>query len=247
MLNYVDFHCHLDLFDNFETRIKEAEDAGIYTLAVTTTPRAWPRNHELMDNLRFVRPALGIHPQLVSDNNEHELKLWDQYLTEAKYIGEVGLDASPRFAENIKQQTKIFKHILLSCANSGGKIISVHAVRSVDATLDMVEEFLPKGRGIIVIHWFTGTPTQAKRAVELGCYFSVNSSMLKSKRSREVINHIPISRLLTETDGPFTSEDFNQLHQIKTTVETLCKLYGTNTGSMTQKILENLKTLTSFN
>ena len=136
MLNYVDFHCHLDLFDNFETRIKEAEDAGIYTLAVTTTPRAWPRNHELMDNLRFVRPALGIHPQLVSDNNEHELKLWDQYLTEAKYIGEVGLDASPRFAQNIKQQTKIFKHILLSCANSGGKIISVHAVRSVDATLD---------------------------------------------------------------------------------------------------------------
>ena len=111
----------------------------------------------------------------------------------------------------------------------------------------MVEEFLPKGRGIIVIHWFTGTPTQAKRAVELGCYFSVNSSMLKSKRSREVINNIPISRLLTETDGPFTSENFNQLHQIKTTVETLCKLYGTNTSSMTQKILENLKTLTSFN
>ena len=122
----------------------------------------------------------------------------------------------------------------------------MHAVRSVDTTLDMVEQFLPKGKGIVVIHWFTGTPIQAKRAVELGCYFSVNSSMLKSKRSRTVMSNIPVNRLLTETDGPFTSENFNQLQQIKMTVEDLSNLYGVNSNSMTQKILANLKTLTSF-
>jgi Tat protein secretion system quality control protein TatD with DNase activity len=61
--------------DKVETRIKQAENAGIYTLAVTTTPRAWPRNYELTDKLHYVRPALGLHPQLVSKSNKDELGL----------------------------------------------------------------------------------------------------------------------------------------------------------------------------
>ena len=44
----VDFHCHLDLYPDHQAAVEEAEDAGVFTLAVTTTPRAWPRNHESM-------------------------------------------------------------------------------------------------------------------------------------------------------------------------------------------------------
>ena len=64
----VDFHCHLDLYPDHAAAVEECERLGVFTLAVTTTPRAWPRNHQLATATRHVRAALGLHPQLVADH-----------------------------------------------------------------------------------------------------------------------------------------------------------------------------------
>lgn len=125
----VDFHCHLVLYPDFEAAIAKAEAARIYTLTVTTTPRAWPRNHELTRGLRYVRAALGLHPQLVAER-AGELALWEQYLPETCYIGEVGLDAGPRFYKSLDSQKQVFRTVLEGCADAGGKILTVHSVRS---------------------------------------------------------------------------------------------------------------------
>jgi TatD related DNase len=77
----VDFHCHLDLYPDHAAAIAQAEAAGVYTLTVTTTPKAWPRNRELTDGTRYVRAALGLHPQLVAER-AGELPLWERYLSE---------------------------------------------------------------------------------------------------------------------------------------------------------------------
>ena len=113
----VDFHCHLDLYPDHAAAVQMAEDAGIFTLAVTTTPRAWPRNNELTQHTRYVRAALGLHPQLVAER-EHEIKLWDQYLSETRYVGEVGLDAGPRFYKSLDAQKRVFRHVLERCAEA---------------------------------------------------------------------------------------------------------------------------------
>ena len=107
----VDFHCHLDLYPDHEAAIARAEAAGVYTLTVTTTPKAWPRNFQLRRDTRFVRAALGLHPQLAAERAA-ELPLWEHYLSEARYIGEVGLDAGPRFYKSLDIQKKVFRTIL---------------------------------------------------------------------------------------------------------------------------------------
>src|SRR3954465_7939031 len=99
----VDFHCHLDLYPDHEAAIARAEAARIYTLTVTTTPRAWTRNYELTRGTRYVRAALGLHPQLVAER-AGELPLWEQHLPETRYVGEVGLDAGPRFYKSLETQ-----------------------------------------------------------------------------------------------------------------------------------------------
>jgi TatD DNase family protein len=58
-LNLVDFHCHLDLYPNPEAAIVDCERAGVHTLTVTTTPKAWPRNHEWTSKTHFV---IGCRP-----------------------------------------------------------------------------------------------------------------------------------------------------------------------------------------
>lgn len=243
----VDFHCHLDLYPDFEYVIKEAELAGIYTLAVTTTPRAWERNKQLTDDLHYVRPALGLHPQLVGKNSADELKLWEQLLEQSKYVGEVGLDAGPDFFHTLEKQKEVFEQVLLRCAQAGNKVLSVHAVRTVNTVLDMIEALLPHNRGIVVLHWFTGTPAQARRAIQLGCYFSVNIAMLRGERSKLLLSAVPADRLLTETDGPFIRNGNNPSHpkDVVYAVELLGKLYHLPQEQMRDQIADNFKTLLS--
>ncbi len=97
--------------------------------------------------------------------------------------------------------------ILQLCAQAGRKILSVHSIRSSGQVLDLVEKHLPVERGRVVLHWFSGSASELRRAVELGCYFSVNTAMFSTLSGQSTISAIPLDRLLTETDGPFVQVD----------------------------------------
>jgi len=240
----VDFHCHLDLYPDHVAAVQDAEAARIFTLAVTTTPRAWPRNHELAQRTKYVRAALGLHPQLVAEY-ESEIELWDRYHTETRYIGEVGLDAGPRFFKSLDAQKRVFQHVLQRCAQAGDKIISVHSIRSVRAVLDLIEAQLPPERGKVVLHWFTGTPSEARRALETGCYFSINATMIGNERHAKLVQEIPYHRLLTETDGPFTRTGDRQSKpsDVAYVVTELARLHQVPVEAMATTIRDNLRAL----
>jgi TatD DNase family protein len=243
-MRLVDLHCHLDLYPDPEKAIAEAATADIYTLTVTTTPRAWPRNRAMTESTRCVRAGLGLHPQLVAERFD-ELDLWEKYLPEATYIGEVGLDAGPRHFRSIDLQKQVFERILKLCADAGGKILSVHSVRSATAVLDLVEATLPPKRGKVVLHWFTGTKSEARRAIEIGCYFSVNAAMLANERGRDIAAVIPSDRLLTETDGPFTSVGSRPARpsDVAFVVDRLAALRSTSPDNLADTVLSNLRAL----
>lgn len=198
----IDYHCHLDLYPDYEAQYRQVAAQRIATLAVTTTPHAWPRNKELAAKIPSVRVALGVHPQLVGQHT-NEMALFERYLPETRYVGEVGLDAGPKFYRTYDRQKAVFESVVRLCAEAGGKILSVHAVRSVRDVLEFVERHLAGTSNRVVLHWFSGSVAEARRAAELGCYFSINRMMLE-KRDTALLSSLPRQRLLTETDGPFT-------------------------------------------
>ena len=243
---WVDFHCHLDLYPNHERLIAQCDRDEVATLTVTTTPKAWLRNSELASRSRYVRVALGLHPQLVSERGG-ELPLWMDLLPSARYIGEVGLDAGPRYYHSFEQQKQVFAEILRACAVAGGKILTVHSVRAARTVLDMLEEHLPQNKGRVVLHWFTGSYSDARRAIELGCYFSINAELLRNERHRATIAKLPLSHILTETDGPFTkvNERTATPSDVAATVQTLAELHTTTADDLAATIRANLATLVS--
>ena len=243
-MRLVDFHCHLDLYSDPEAAITEAAGAGVYPLAVTTTPRAWPRNRLMTSRTTCVRAALGLHPQLVAEHSK-ELALWEQYLPETRYIGEVGLDAGPQHYRSLDLQKEIFERILLACAKAGEKILTVHSVRAATPVLDLVERCLPPSRGGVVLHWFTGTKSELRRAADLGCYFSVNTAMTERDRGRALIADIPMDRLLTETDGPFTTIAGRPTRpsDVATVIEKLAAIRSVPHPELAGRIIANLRTL----
>lgn len=242
----VDFHCHLDLFPDHAELVKACDRDKIFTLAVTTTPRAWPENQRLASQTKYVRAALGLHPQLVRER-AGELDLWRQLLSGTRYIGEVGLDAGPRFYPSFEQQKIVFKTILTDCAEQGGKILTVHSVRAAKIVLDMIEAHLPRSRGAVVLHWFTGTKSEAARAVDLGCYFSINGEMLRNDRHRSMVSSLPVDRLLTETDGPFAKIDGRDVRppDVVRALEELARSKSMASAEIAEIIIENLRHLVS--
>jgi TatD DNase family protein len=186
-----------------------------------------------------------LHPQLVADHAS-EIALWEEYLPEARYIGEVGLDAGPRYFRSLDLQKQVFERILILCAKVGQKVLSVHSVRSTKAVLDLIEAHLPSSRGKVVLHWFTGPKSEVARAVDLGCYFSVNAAMLNSDRGRSVVVAIPSDRLLTETDGPFTMVRGQPARptDVSTLVEQLAPVRSTTPDQLAAAVISNLRAIT---
>lgn len=242
----VDYHCHLDLYPDFENIIEECEKNQIYTLTMTTTPRAFPRNFELTKNKKYVRAALGLHPQLVG-SRASEIEIWKEYLDKARYIGEIGLDAGTQYYKSFEQQKTVFKAILDSCTNCSGKILSIHSVRSAPIVLEMIERSSLLKKNKVVLHWYSGDAANLRKAIDLGCYFSVNSEMMKNERAKDLIRQIPLSKLLTETDGPFTfinREPCRPTH-VSTTIELLATLLNRHSDAIAEIVCNNLKEIES--
>lgn len=240
----VDFHCHLDLYPDHLGAIAQCERDAIYTLAVTTTPKAWARNYQLASATKYVRAALGLHPQLV-ESRASELALWKELVGETRYVGEVGLDSGPRYFRSLEQQKQVFGEILDRCADLGDRILTVHSVRSVRAVMDAIEARVPRTRGKIVMHWFTGSPAEMRRAIDLDFYFSVNRAMLDSEKHRALVAAIPLDRLLTETDGPFTQTSGRPAHpsDVALTVVELGRMHRVEPPAMARRITANLRKL----
>lgn len=236
----IDFHCHLDLYPDLAAAIATCENSRTATLAVTTTPKAFRRNMQLARSSEFVRVALGLHPHL-AEQRQGELPLFEALLPETRYVGEIGLDAGPRHFRSMPTQESVFRKILTMCATSGGKILSVHSVRTAGRVLDHINDCLPQDRGRVVLHWFSGSVTEARRAVQAGCYFSVNQAMLDRPRGREIVAQLPIDRILTETDGPFVDVSGRPVTpgEVLGTIETLAVIRQLTINDMANRVVRN--------
>jgi TatD DNase family protein len=241
---WVDFHCHLDLYPDPIDVATEAHQSRVRTLAVTTTPRAWPHEREMFAHLDFVRIALGIHPELAAARAS-EITLWERYLDDTRYVGEVGLDGRQGARATLPQQRVIFQRILEVCAERAGKVLTVHSAGIAAEVVNMIVKHLPPDRGRVVLHWFVGGKAATALAVEHGCYFSINAAMLRSEAARKTIAAIPRDRILTETDGPFTKCEGRAAKpsDMPHTIAQLAEFFQTSQRHFGEQIQANLKTL----
>lgn len=239
MYPLIDLHCHLDLYENPQ-KVASLCDDSAYILSVTTTPKAWFGTKKLAENRKRIRTALGLHPQIAHERYD-ELELFDLLINETKYIGEVGLDGSRVFKEFQSIQKKVFGHILMKANQSDSKILTIHSYQTVDDVLDCLNRYF--SNGIPILHWYTGSETQLKRAIDSGCYFSINQRMLSTQKGRQLISKIPKDRILTETDGPFITHKNQPILPggVIPAVDGLAMLWNGSREQVVVRVFENLK------
>lgn len=199
VMRLFDTHFHLDLYPDPSALVTEADQAQTYVVAVTNTPSVFESTQQLTATSQFVRPALGLHPELAVER-QLELPLFEHLLPYTRYVGEVGLDFVTTDARDRAIQQEIFRKIVALCHASGNKILTVHSRR---AEKEVVQAIGPTFAGQVILHWYSGPLSVARQAVENGLYFSLNPAMVRSKRFADLLAIIPRERLLLETDGPF--------------------------------------------
>ncbi|MHA7133779.1 Qat anti-phage system TatD family nuclease QatD [Oerskovia turbata] len=241
----IDFHCHLDLYPDPEAVADELERRGVGVLSVTTTPAAWAGTARLAKGRPMIRTALGLHPELAGARHR-ELTLFDRLLPETRFVGEVGLDGSPQHLSSWDSQVLVFNHILSSCEQAGDKILSVHSRRAASQVLDCLDSHA--GLNKVVLHWFSGTTAELRRAIERGCWFSVGPAMLSGARGRSLVSEIPTDRLVVETDGPFTQKDRRPVQPWNVTdvIDGLADLWGSTRQQVAKMVRANESTLLSL-
>jgi TatD DNase family protein len=199
-MRFHDTHFHLDLMPVPEETARQIEHQGVYTIAVTNSPTVFFFTEKLALDKKYIRPALGLHPELVAERHK-EVEQFVQLISKTRYIGEIGLDNQNKIPSDYLLQKKTFEKIVLACADAGGKILTIHSRKAAQDVIDILGKNFP---GKIILHWYSGTMSQLQKAINNGYYFSINYPMLNSKSGKEIIKKIPIERLLIETDGPFT-------------------------------------------
>jgi len=232
MEHLFDTHFHLDLQTNRIASIREIEEHQIYTIAVTNLPDLYRRGLEQVAS-KYIRLALGFHPELIQQFANQIPLMWD-YLPTSRYIGEVGLDfCNPK---SKREQILFFSELIDRCRYDSKKIISIHSRRAVKEVLEIIGSnfrFKP------ILHWYSGNKADLIRAIDNGFYFSVNHLMMNSRNFRNLLSLIPNERILLETDSPFVDISTTHSNYLNTLI---CMLENEKRGidiwSNFNKILE---------
>ena len=200
----IDTHFHLDKYRNHSSLYELINNSCQYTLCVTCIPGVFLSCKRLYPETKYVKFALGVHPKEIKDPERCVFE-FDSCLSQAKYIGEIGLDYSSA-SPSREAQLYVFRHIVKRQAEKN-LLATIHVKKAEEDLITVLGEYPSSKR---IIHWFSGSKDQMIRLLDQGCYFSVNASMAQSEAGQKRISMIPKDRILIESDGPYSKVNGNR-------------------------------------
>lgn len=200
----IDTHCHIHGADyplGIDDVMARAKEAGVVKLVcVGTTPEDSRLALDVAMRYDDVYAAVGVHPHDSKDGIDGITALVAAGTSKLVAVGEVGLDYyyshSPRDVQIavLEQQLQI--------AQDADLPVIFHVRDAFDDFWPVLDNF-SKVRG--VLHSFTDTMQTMEKGVSRGFFIGVNgiSTFTKDTRQQEMFRHIPLEKLLLETDAPF--------------------------------------------
>ena len=209
-----DTHAHYD-DEQFDTDrdelLKSMNEAGVGTIVnVSASVESWDDTLKLTKEYPFVYGAVGVHPDYVGDLNEENFAYLEEVAKKDKIvaIGEIGLDYYWDKEGHDVQKEWFTRQLDLAIKLNLPVII--HSREAAADTFEIMKEYADKVRG--VIHCYSYSPEQAKEYVKMGFYIGIGGvvTFKNAKKLKEVVENIPLDRIVLETDCPYLSPEPNR-------------------------------------
>ncbi|MEO2266548.1 YchF/TatD family DNA exonuclease [Pseudoalteromonas sp. YIC-656] len=205
----VDSHCHLDRleFDKLDTDLSgvleqaRAKDVEHF-LCVSVTLDQFPGMLEKIQQFDDVSASCGVHPLDQKDALDIDLLRKLAVHEKVVAVGETGLDYYYSAETKPVQQESFVGHIQV--ANELNKPLIIHTRDAREDTINLMCEHNAHNCGG-VLHCFTEDLDMATKAMDMGFYISISGivTFRNAEQLRDVVKHIPLDRLLIETDSPY--------------------------------------------
>lgn len=253
-----DCHCHLDhikFSGILENVIENCREKKCYVITSGVNHSTNLKALEISERYKgVVYVSLGLYPldalakemdkgefprQIEELNVDKELEFIKKNKNKIVAVGECGLDF--KFDTEHKQQQK---NNFLKVIELAEKIKKPLIVHSRKAELEAIEMLKSSKITKVVMHCFSGKAKHAKKACDLGYYFSIPPIVTRIPQFRLLVEQVPITQLLTETDAPYLSAEKGKINEpvnVEISVDEIAKIKNLDKIEVANNIFSNFQ------
>lgn len=241
-----DSHLHLDQLSDENIQQTLAHSKIIGMLAVSTNLNSAKK----LLNLKQTYPkklyiAAGFHPeqQLPSLEEQKKLFQWiDEHYSSISAIGEVGL---PHYSKRENPNLDYVPYIellerFILIAKKWDLPLNLHIVHNdVEIALELLQKHKIQRAHF---HWFKTDEKSFQKFFSTPYFASLTPDILWNPKTQYVAQHLPLNRLMIETDSPWQHEGFERAgisEQLLAVLQKLAELKSLPLHSVQKQILLN--------
>lgn len=244
----IDAHAHMTdkaFTADLEAVLEAAAEAGVGgIITVGENLEDAQRVLELAEKFSLLKPCAGLYPETL------DLAMADAMVTFVRAhrdrlvgIGEVGLDRwVVKDAERWAVQEYIFARFV-ALSEECDLPLNVHSRSAGRHTIRFLRE---RGARKVLMHAFDGKASAALEGIEAGYYFSIPPSVVRSPQKQKLLRHLPLDRLVLESDSPVLGPDATARNEPKNVVvacEAIASAKGVSMEEVARVTTENARQL----
>jgi TatD DNase family protein len=269
-MKIIDTHSHLNFKAYEKDReevIKRTQEQDVVCIDIGTKYETSKKAVDLAEKYENIYAGIGMHPihiktdllKIKLDPEEGAFEPFREDFDKNKYIelaksnkvvaiGEIGLDYyyKPKTKTRLEQFKKNQKNLFLEQLKMAEELnlpVIIHCRMAHNDVLEILKKQNLKG----VIHCFTGNLEEAKKYIELGFYLGING-IIDKLDLLEVIENVPIEKILTETDCPYLTpkaegDKRNEPIFVKHVIQKIADIKKISFEQVCEKTTQNAKEL----
>ena len=236
---YVDMHCHchelgLDDIQKYVNTIK--------LVCVSDDLESSNKTLELARKTSII-PCVGIHPWEAHNYSVKHVEAIKELIkqNDIKCLGEIGLDKI-FYPKTYEHQKEIFLEFL-EIAREYNLLLNLHTAGTWREVYELLVKYdIEKA----YFHWYTGPLNLIEELVSKGYFIGVNPAWKIQDKHRRVIEVVPLTNILTESDAPYKYKGLDMRPDLVVeTIDYLSKVKNVDIEEAKQIVLNNFIRLLS--
>lgn len=242
-----DTHSHInaDVFEKeLDQVIKRAQEEGVHHMMVIGFDRETnARAIDIASKYPGVYASVGFHPTIAHEITDEDFRLLEEQL-QSEYVvavGECGLDLHWN-KDTLEEQVEVLKR-QIDLSKKVHKPLVIHMRDVTEVMYETLEKYESLSG---IMHSFPSSPEMADRFMKLGLHISLGGPVTfkNAKTPKEVAKHVPLDRLLIETDSPYLSPHpyrgkRNEPARVKLVAEEIARLKNISFEEVASKTTRN--------